>query len=388
MHLLKTCYEYPPLGGGGARVVRGLARELARRGHRVDLVTMAWRDLPESETDRAVRVRRVGCLRLREAWCTTPEMASYDLSAWRTLAREGTPDRWDLNHTHFIFPDGLLAWGLRRRLGLPFVVTAHGSDVPGYNPDRFRLEHRLLAPIWRRVVRSAERVICPSDTIRALVERKAPGARTVRIPNGFDPSRLSAQERREPRVLTVSRLVERKGIQHLIEACQGLESSWSLHVVGEGPFRARVERQAASVAAGVRFHGWLDNDSAELAALYETSSIFVLPSSAENFPVVLLEAMAAGLATITIEGTGSAEVVGDTGLLVPAGDPAALRAAIERLIASAELRSMLGRAARERLVRHYAWAAVARLHERLYAEVLAERGRLPHPVAVLGRKAG
>jgi glycosyltransferase involved in cell wall biosynthesis len=241
------------------------------------------------------------------------------------------------------------------------------------------LQHRLLAPLWRRIVRAAERVICPSGTLERLILSHSPQARTVRIPNGFEPERLVPSRVREPRILSVSRLLERKGIQHLIRACEGLDRRWSLDVVGEGPFRSRLDQLAAGCAARVLQHGWLDNDSRELARLYETSSIFVLPSSAENFPVVLLEAMAAGLATITIEGTGSAEVVGDTGLLVPARDPAALRRAIDVLIGDPELRARLGRAARERLVRHFAWSVVAVRHERLYEEVLRERGALADP---------
>jgi glycosyltransferase involved in cell wall biosynthesis len=93
--------------------------------------------------------------------------------------------------------------------------------------------------------------------------------------------------------------------------------------------------------------------------LFETSSIFVLPSYAENFPLVLLEAMAAGAAIVTTDQTGCREVVGDAALLVRAGDEQAIRAAFERLGSDADLRERLGREARNRIDKLFSWPAVA-----------------------------
>jgi glycosyltransferase involved in cell wall biosynthesis len=94
--------------------------------------------------------------------------------------------------------------------------------------------------------------------------------------------------------------------------------------------------------------------------------IFVLPSESENFPIVLLEAMAAGLAIITTRGTGCAEVVGEAALLVPPKDVAALRAALCRLLCEPALRAALGAAARRRLTENFGWPVVAREHVALY----------------------
>jgi glycosyltransferase involved in cell wall biosynthesis len=117
----------------------------------------------------------------------------------------------------------------------------------------------------------------------------------------------------------------------------------------------------------VTFWGWLDNESPQLKELYETSSMFVLPSEVENFPIALLEAMAAGLAIITTQGTGCAEVVGEAALLVPPKDPEAIRALLPRLVQDGELRRSLGRAARERLERYFTWRLVAQRYADIYA---------------------
>ena len=122
--------------------------------------------------------------------------------------------------------------------------------------------------------------------------------------------------------------------------------------------RAELEELAKRTPTPVKFWGWLDNASDELRELYETSAIFVFPSLSENFPVVLLEAMTAGLAIITSDIRGCPEVVGDTALLVPPESPGAIREQLLRLIESAELVGQLGDAARDRVRTLFDWPLV------------------------------
>lgn len=375
MRILQICYEFPPVGGGGSRVVDGLTRELARRGHEVHVVTMGFRDRPRRETVDGVTVHRVPGVRRNEYRCTIPEVAIHLLAArsfLRTLLRAHD---FDINHTHFILPDGLLAAGLWRTEGLPYLITAHGSDVPGYNPHRLHLAHALVRPVWNRAVGEARVVVCPSRAIRALVRRRAPGLETPVIPYGFDPARFGNDKPRERRILVVSRLLRRKGIQHLLRATEGLALDHEIHVVGDGPYLTVLRRLARANPNRIVFHGWLDNRSAELSSLYETSEIFVLPSARENFPVSLTEAMAAGLAIITTRGTGCAEVVDGTGVLVEPKSPADLRAALVALTSDPARCRKLGRAARARLRDDLSWATVADRYLTLY-----ERHRRRRPV--------
>jgi len=76
------CYEFPPLGGGGARVVEGLSRELVRQGHEVDVVTMGWPGLPRREEVHGAQVYRVPCMRRAAHVCTGPEASTY---VWAAL---------------------------------------------------------------------------------------------------------------------------------------------------------------------------------------------------------------------------------------------------------------------------------------------------------------
>ncbi len=366
MRVLMLSYEFPPIGGGGAKVVYGLSKELVRLGYDVDLVTMGFRGLPRYEQVNEVNVYRIPCIRTKESVCSTPEMASYAFSSIPTILRLVKRKNYHLNHTHFIFPDGLVSFIVKKFTGLPYLITAHGSDVPGYNPNRFKLGHKLLSPAWRRITQGAEQIICPSGSLKSLVlERRADTKITV-IPNGIDMNKFQSDGKKERRILVVSRMFERKGIQYFLRALEGLAIGHEVNIVGDGPYLETLQQMADDLKIKVTFKGWLENTSPELKDLYETSSIFVFPSESENFPIVLLEAMAAGMAIVTTKGTGCAEVVGDAALLVESRNPMAIREALDRLVSNPDFCKELGQTARGRLENNFSWHAVAEQYSDLY----------------------
>jgi len=170
-------------------------------------------------------------------------------------------------------------------------------------------------------------------------------------------------------------------VQYVLEALAGTAVAAEVNIVGDGPYLPELRRRAEALHSPARFWGWLDNRSPELRDIYQSSGIFVLPSEAENFPIVLLEAMAAGLAIVTTAGTGCAEVVGDAGILVPVRDSRAIGRALKRLVEDDTLRRRLGAAARKRIEDNFTWRAVARR----YVEEYQRHARPGHrPVLVRG----
>jgi glycosyltransferase involved in cell wall biosynthesis len=381
VRILTLNYEFPPIGGGGSSVSYELGRELVAQGHDVDVVTMGFDGLPAREVADGLNVYRVPCLRKQREVCKTHEMASFVLAALPKVAKLAATRRYDVNHTHFIVPTGLLARFTKAWSGLPFIVTVHGSDVPGYNPDRFGIEHRLLKPVWQWILHGADHVISPSHFLRKLVDQRPHGRPVSIIPNGFRYERFRADRPKERRILLVSRMLPRKGVQYLLEALPGLDlRGFRVDIVGDGPYLPTLKQIAAERRLPVRFWGWLDNGSRELAGLYERGSIFAFTSDAENFPTVLLEAMAAGQAIVTCDGTGCPEVVGDDALLVPPRRPDALAAALSRLVQDDQLRAQLGRRARARVEQEFSWRAVAKRYVEIYRsmpEPAARRQLLP-----------
>lgn len=367
------CYEYPPLGGGGAKVVDGLTRELINQGQQVDLVTMGFKDLPNFEHKNTLRVLRVKSARLRTSICTWPEMIIYIFLAMPVIIKLCRQNDYCINHTHFIFPDGILAYLLKKIKKIPYIITAHGSDVPGYNPDRFKILHKLLIPLWRLITSNAEQLIIPSENLNRLVKKVSTNNHTTIIPNGINLNKFSPHKERENKILVVTRMFERKGVQYFIQALSGFNHNFIVNIVGEGPYLKTLKILAAESKSNINFVGNLDNESQELRELYETSKIFVFTSEAENFPVVLLEAMIAGLAIITTNDTGCAEVVGDGAILVKSKDSSAIKEALIKLIDDPDLCTKLGKIARKRAEDFFSWETVAKKHIKLYSTIQSKK---------------
>lgn len=364
-------YEYPPLGGGASPITQALAEHLAQARHDVDVVTMSYRSLPWYEDHGRLRVHRVPCLRRSQIRAITIEMLSYlPATVIRSLVLHQR-QAYDLIHAHFIIPSSIAAMPLKYLYGLPVVITTHGSDVPGYNPDRFKRGHVVLAPLWQFLVQSASAIISPSVYLCNLLGRSCNVPVDV-IPYGFDPPRIPERPRQK-RILAASRLFPRKGIQYLFEALAGLDlNGWEVVVAGDGPMLAELQDQARRLSLPVQFPGFVTGEP--LQTLYATSEIFVFPSLRDNFPVVLLEAVTAGCAVITTNISGMPEVVGDAGLLVPPGDAIALRNAVQRLMVDTDLRKELQQRT-QRQIAYFAWPRILAEHERLYERVLEKRKR-------------
>jgi glycosyltransferase involved in cell wall biosynthesis len=269
--------------------------------------------------------------------------------------------------------------GLVKRAGSRLVLHSHAGHLePGY---------RNSGPLWRRVWRGlftkADAIICLSPYWKAFFDSLGTGIRSEVIPNPVDPefvrdlSRVTKQPRNGVRVLFVGAICISKGLMELIEALDPLMDSrpdLRARLVGFPQYPGEQERvlerisrmkNADRVAVpGPKF-------GAELAAEYRNADLLVLPSYAEGVPMVILEAMAAGLPIVTTNVGGIPDVVkhGVNGLLVPPRDVGALRDALARVIDSAPLGQRMGES-NLRDVRHYNADAFASACARLYRSVM------------------
>jgi glycosyltransferase involved in cell wall biosynthesis len=123
MRILTLSYEFPPIGGGGSGVVKGLSEEFVRVGHSVDVVTMGFPGLPEEELVNGISVYRVDCARKSESKCTAREALRYVLKARPKVRELLSKNDYDIVHTHFIFPDGVIALKEVASTGVPYVIT-------------------------------------------------------------------------------------------------------------------------------------------------------------------------------------------------------------------------------------------------------------------------
>ncbi len=372
MKILTLCYEYPPIGGGGGKVVAALSRELVRQGEEVDILTMHYREIPYTRVIDGVHVIGVPCLRFRVEICTPFEMLTYLLNALPIARKLIRQNHYDLIHAHFALPDGALAYWLNQMSGLPYIITAYGSDVPGYNPNRFRFEHVLLFPFWRAIIQKAAAIVTASSSLANLIQLHLPNQPVERIFNGFSPPPLHIERKDPLHILVVSRLFERKGVQYLLQALDGVTIPYRVDIVGAGPYQSVLEKMAKGIQtkATITFRGWIDQDNPLFWQLMESAAIFVFPSEAENFPMVLLEAMAAQMAIITTNNSGCAEVVGDAAIIVPPKDAKAIRTALEELANDPLFRSKLGKYAQTHFINNFSIQAITKNYIKLYNQII------------------
>ena len=250
------------------------------------------------------------------------------VASFRQAAARAARDA-DLVHAHWL-PAGAIALSLRK----PYVVQVWGTDV-----ELARRAPWLARPILRRARCVLAASTWLADAARAL------GATDVEvIPSGVDLPGEVGEPAEPPEVLYAGRLSSEKGVLDLVAAADGLP----LVVAGDGPLRDRVPGALGFVAHD------------ELERLYARAAVVACPSHREGFGVVCAEAMAHGRPVVASAVGGLLDLVvdGETGLLVPPGQPGPLRAALERLLGDAELRRRLGAAARERIRARFSWDAV------------------------------
>ena len=247
--------------------------------------------------------------------------------------------RPDVVHTHLVHADlyGALAAGRR-----PLVSTKHNDDP--FRSGPFRHAERLLT-------RRAGRVIAITEALRRFnVEQVGlPPEKVTTIHYGLDEPPVAWGENAlelpdGPLLVAVARLVPQKGVDVAVRALAGLDAT--LVVLGEGPERAPLEELARALGARVVLPGRVP----DVTAVLRRADALVHPARWEGFGLGVLEAMLCSLPVVAARVSAIPEIVGDgeTGLLVPPDDPAALRRAIERLLGDADLRRRLGEAGRER----------------------------------------
>jgi len=253
-------------------------------------------------------------------------------------------------HAYFAHTPAEVASDLAVMLGVPFGFSVHARDARKVPREQ----------LFDRAQRAACVVACNSDVAH---EFDGSGARVTLVPHGVDVRRFSPRRTVAEtfRILAVGRLVEKKGFHVLIDALSQLPGPWRLRVVGDGPEKGRLLAQVQALRLGdrVTFGGIVTHEA--LAAEYGVADVVVVPSicdatgDRDGLPNVVLEGMASAAAIVATDAGAITSAVrdGDTGVVVPAGDVTALRAALRRLAAAPAERRRLGDAAREVAVREF-----------------------------------
>jgi phosphatidyl-myo-inositol dimannoside synthase len=365
-HLLVT-NDFPPKVGG----IQVYLWELWRRLDPASFAVLTASSDPDARAfDASQKLRGNRIHRLDSSvLLPTPEVA-------RSIRRVATEVDAGLVIIDPAFPLGLLG----PTIGLPYAVILHGAEIAV--PGRLPVARELM----REILSRANLAICageyPADQVRRICGDRSP--RIVVVPPGVDTKRFRPLRREQmvraraqfdlppegPLVVSVSRLVPRKGMDVLIEASAGLSASFpdlTIAIGGTGRDTARLSRLVTSTGAPVKLLGRVSEDG--LPNLYGAADVFVMACrdrwvglEQEGFGIVFLEAASCGVPQIAGRSGGAAEAVvdGETGIVVDdPTDPGKVAAALRRLLSDPGIRASMGEAARRRVVESYDYASLS-----------------------------
>ena len=309
------------------------------------------------------------------------------LGSWNAVRRLHRHRPFDLVDGHFLHPDGFAAVEIGRRLGIPVVLSARGSDAQ-LQPDEPGMREVIA-----RTLSQAALVIAVSRPIAGrLVELGVPADRVAIVPNGIDAALFQPQPvagaavrqhvgcpEGERLILAVGRLERVKGHDILLEALAILSRAVRVRLViaGEGRLQDTLAAQARSlgIADRVLFAGAIPHES--LAAWYSAADVFCLPSRSEGHPNVLVEALACGTPAVAAAVGAAGEILSpECGLLVPPEDPAALATALAAAVARPWDRSRV----RARVAGR-GWDRVAESVRAVFEEAMRRHSRHAEPGA-------
>jgi glycosyltransferase involved in cell wall biosynthesis len=353
--------HYPPSLSGLGKVVESLAVNRKMQGLKVDVLT------PFNGQPRSGGLAGADFVRRLRSWqvANTPIIPGLPGELLKL-------PRGSVVHLHVaqaFVPEMVYAAHLLR--GLPYVAHFHLDVGPS---GRFGFLLRAYKPwVLGPVLRAAAIVVVFTDEQRATVAAKyrIDPARIAVIPNGVDETFFYGSQRilhPRPRLLFVGRLSTQKNLLLFLNSLDGVSERFETTLVGEGEHEAVLRKAAYGLQLqNVRFHGRADRG--ELRELYKNADVFVLPSEREGMPLVLLEALAMGLPIVATDVSGNRDLVvhGQNGMLVPLGDPSAMRQALLYVTSDLERYRRMSETSR-RLAGRYSWRTVGDEFEQVYAQ--------------------
>lgn len=379
---------YPSMGGSGHLATR-LGQHLARSGHIIHFISYQRPFSLMWEQTRGVYVDLVDRFDYPLFKTIGPP---YTVALASKIIKTVKDSKLDLIHSHYAIPHATSAYMARNIIGVPYVVTLHGSDVHTLGLDP------AYRPVVKHTIENADAVTVVSDFLRRKAHDEMGIERDIHvIPNFIDVERfrrldgirltvesgcVSLRDAEEAKALNpgekillhasnfrrVKRVVELIDILRIVVDHR---PKVRLIIAGDGPTRIEVERkiEALDLCDNVHLLGIKSN----MQEIMCSSDVFLLNSTLEGMPLVLLEAMSCGLPVITTPAGGIPELVrpGKDGIVTKGFDSEEFAQAVIEMLDDDSLRSKIGQAGRTRVEESFSADKIVRKYEAVFEKVLA-----------------
>jgi len=366
-------YEFPPIGGGAANANYYLLKEYSKISDiKIDLVTSSIDAFSKEKFSKDINIFRLNVNKKDLHYWRLREIIRYIIKSTIFSKKLIKKEKYNLIHAFFGFPCGVTAYYLKKTRKIPYMVSLRGSDVPGFN-ERFNFIYSALKPILKVVWKNADFVIANSEKFKNFAKAIKSDQKILVISNGVDVNEFKPKKKIKNRVLTVSRLIPRKGIEYLIKSIPFIKdkiNDFEVVIIGDGPLLNDLKKLARSLRINnyVRFLGRVPHE--KISDYYSESYCYVQPSLHEGMSNSLLEAIASGLPAIVTDTGGTKELVDETnGFIIGKHNERDIANALIKLFKNRNLRDKMGRNSRKKAML-YSWSSVAEAYLDCYRRML------------------
>jgi len=367
MRVLMLNFEFPPIGGGAANANYYLLKEFAKKDDiSVDLITTSENNIFEVEQfSENIRVFRLNVGKKDLHYWRMPEILRWSYLAYNRSKKLISENSYDLIHCWFGWPSGVIGYFFRGKI--PYIISLRGSDVPGFNPRLRILDRLFFSRISKVVWSNSSSVVANSGGLRELA-RKTLKRKIELVYNGVDTKEFeptqNKKESKSIRLISVGRLIERKGYEYLVKALKGINHNITLTLIGDGNLKDHLRELSKKTSVSVEFKGALAH--MEIARELQKADIFIMPSLNEGMSNSVLEAMACGLPIITTNVGGSSELIDGNGQVIEKADVNAIVSALERYLEDLSLMIKHGKRSREIIEKRFGWYKTGEQYISLY----------------------
>ncbi len=377
MRILSLNYEYPPLGGGGGKVTESLNDQLSKLDNQIITLTSYIKGQKKVNKENPNNIIfRVHSLRKNIGFSNTFEKIGYIISAIYnvgTLIKNFKPE---IVHCHFAVPTGFVAYYIKKRYKIPYILTSHGGDVPGFTPKEtgiyFKYFNWLFKPIWR----NATEISTVSQGVANLIKNSYKRNPIV-IHNGikvldYQKSVIKSEEG-TVNLLFAGRLNKQKNIGFLIDALSYLKNdNWMLTIAGDGPELKIIKQKIHKYNLNKKINllGWID--SKKIKQLLSKSDILCLTSENEGLPIIGLESLASGLAVIGLDNYGINDIIENekNGFLINPKTPENFAKYLDILLQNQKMLNKMKDMSFE-LSKNFEWEKITQSYIKLFIKTLS-----------------
>ncbi|MFX1605132.1 MAG: N-acetyl-alpha-D-glucosaminyl L-malate synthase BshA [Promethearchaeota archaeon] len=380
---------YPSVGGSGHLATR-LGQELANKGHVIHFITYQRPFSLMWEQTRGVHVDLVDRFDYPLFKSIGPP---YTVALASKIIKIAQDAKLDLIHSHYAIPHALSAYMAREITGIPYVVTLHGSDVHTLGQDP------AYKPVVKHTVENADAVTAVSEFLKKKAHDELGIEREIHvIPNFIDTSKFThlngvrlyvesgcvglrkeddaiELNPEEKILLHASNFRKVKRVVDLVETMRIVVDHFPetrLIIAGDGPTRIEVERKIEALDLCNNIH--LLGVKSNMQEIMCSADLFLLNSTLEGMPLVLLEAMSCSLPVVTTPAGGIPELVrpGKDGMVTKGFEQEEYAQAIIELLENDEERKKLGQAGRRRVEESFSAERVVKMYEKVFEDVVSE----------------